>query len=69
MADRHRTDRHRGLYMKYFVVSPTKRGPHGEASRRAVREYAEAIKGTDPAMAQDLLAWMAEVGADDASRE
>lgn len=46
-----------GLEMKYFVLKPPKEGPHGFASRQAMRAYADAINRVDPKMAEQLRGW------------
>ena len=47
----------RGLYMKYFVLSPTKMDAYGKASREALNAYAEAIEEHDDVLAAELRAW------------
>lgn len=47
-----------GLLLKYFVLSPAKQDPYGEASRTAARAYAAAIEATNPVLAAELVAWM-----------
>jgi len=47
-----------GLQMKYFVLNPTKRGPYGEASRKALLAYAGAIKAENRELWCDLHNWV-----------
>lgn len=49
-----------GLLMKYFVLKPRGMDWHANASRVAMRAYAEAIKGHEPQLAAELLAWADE---------
>ncbi len=46
-----------GLLMKYFVLKPCGMNWHAEASRAALRAYANAVKGHEPELAKELLAW------------
>jgi len=46
-----------GLFLKYFVLSPTKNTPYGAASRKALLAYAEAIDGENPKLAFELQSW------------
>jgi len=48
----------KGLLLKHFVLSPTKDGAYGEASRTGARAYAEAIQPTNPILAAELLEWL-----------
>ena len=56
-----------GLDMKYFVLKPAGRGPAGQASRLALRTYAEEIRGENPGLADDLIAWIETIQKDLAS--
>jgi len=47
-----------GLQMKYFVLKPRGNSVYAEASRHAMREYAEAIRGSDPKLSQELRDWV-----------
>ncbi len=49
-----------GLLMKYFVLSPTKEGPYGRASRVALRAYAKAIREENQQLSDDLRKWADE---------
>lgn len=49
-----------GLMLKYFVASPTKDDPYGEASRKAMLAYANAIEAENPTLAYELKQW--EIG-------
>jgi hypothetical protein len=53
-----------GLQMKYFVLKPDGNGPHAEASRAAMRAYADSIEETNPAMAQEILGWIGKAEFD-----
>jgi len=46
------------LKLKYFVLSPTKDDPYGEASRFALYEYAKAISHVDTKLSDDILEWL-----------
>lgn len=48
----------RGLCLKYFVLNPTKNTPYGEASRKALVAYAEAIDRENPQLAFELQSWV-----------
>jgi hypothetical protein len=52
-----------GLKMRYFVLSPTKDDAFGEASRDAMRAYANRIRFENPVLAKDLLNWAYEIQA------
>ena len=52
------TERHRGLYMKYFVLKPAGTTPYAEASRLAMQRYIDAIVEHDPILASDLQSWL-----------
>lgn len=48
------------LKMKYFVINPASKAGgdrYAMASRIAMRAYAEAIRETDPEMAEELWMW------------
>ena len=47
-----------GLLMKYFVLKPAGDSWHAEASRAAMRAYAEHVKGVKPILAANLLQWV-----------
>ena len=47
-----------GLLMKYFVLKPHGNDMYAEASRSAMREYANSIFGTNPDLARDLWGWI-----------
>jgi len=49
------------LFMKYFVLSPTKIDAHGQASRDALLEYATSITNTDSALADDINNWLYKI--------
>ena len=49
-----------GLLMKYFVLSPRKRGPYGGASRAAIMAYSKAIRKENPIFADELVAYAFE---------
>lgn len=46
-----------GLVMKYFVLKPGGTDAYARASRRAMRAYADAIRGENPALSDQLRAW------------
>lgn len=46
-----------GLYMKYFVLNPTKNDVYGDASRYALEAYAYAIQGHNSQLAEELREW------------
>jgi hypothetical protein len=52
-----------GLFMKYFVLSPTKKSPYGTASRVALLAYASTIRSTNPILAQHLTLWIDRIEA------
>ena len=48
------------LEMKYFVLKPRSKkigDKYARAARIAMRAYAEAIRETDPELAEELWAW------------
>jgi hypothetical protein len=47
-----------GLKLKYFVLSPTKDDPYGEASRSTMLVYADEIKSFNMELANDLRSWV-----------
>lgn len=53
-----------GLVMKYFVLSPTKRGIYGKASRLAIKEYARIVKSENYEFAWDLDKWIRDIERD-----
>lgn len=49
-----------GLVMKYFMLKPrakSKDDLHALASQQAMLRYAEAIRGLDPGLADELRTW------------
>lgn len=49
-----------GLVMKYFMLKPkakSKDDLHAYASQMAMLRYAEAIRGLDPGLADELVTW------------
>lgn len=50
-----------GLYMKYFVLTPTKSNAYGRASRMALYAYADAIKSENQQLAYDIIGWYMEL--------
>jgi hypothetical protein len=54
------------LEMKYFVLKPKGNDVFAEASRAAMRRYAEIIKSVEPGMADELMEWVA---AEDETKE
>lgn len=54
----------RGLFLKYFVLNPTKDGPYGQASRKALLAYAEAIDQENPVLAHELVSWARQTEAE-----
>lgn len=52
-----------GLFLKYFVLNPTKNTPYGEASRKALVAYAEAIDRENPKLAFELQSWARHAAA------
>lgn len=46
-----------GLQMKYFVLKPKGEDVFAEASRRAMRTYAEAIASENSELARELRDW------------
>ena len=53
-----------GLKMKYFVLNPNKQSEYGEASRRAIYQYADHIEETNPDLAHELRIWMGQIIAE-----
>jgi len=49
------------LQLKYFVLNPNKDNPYGEASRKALDQYARAINHHDPELAQDIEEWVRRI--------
>jgi len=47
-----------GLMMKYFVLKPHGTDIYAQASRQAMRRYAEEIESVNSELAQDLIAWV-----------
>ncbi len=49
-----------GLKLKYFVLNPTSKAVgdrHAEASRVAMRSYADSIQDVDKQLAMELKEW------------
>ena len=53
-----------GLKMKYFVLKPAGDSPHSEASRVAMKAYAQAINQENTQLAYDLEMWVIEAQGD-----
>jgi len=51
----------KGLVIKYFVLSPLKDTPYGDASRQAMLTYANMIESTNPLLANDLREWVSRI--------
>lgn len=47
----------KGLILKYFVLKPKGDNTYAEASRKALRAYANHIYKDNPELAEDLRAW------------
>lgn len=47
----------KGLFIKYFILNPTKDDLNGEASREAMLRYAEIIEIEQPNLSNDLRRW------------
>ena len=55
-----------GLFMKYFVLSPTSRDVwHAEATREAMRTYARMVTPTEPELAAEIDAWLIDLEVSD----
>lgn len=52
------------LMLKYFVLKPRGMDWHAHASRMALVAYAQAIKGHEPELSQELLDWVAKETTD-----
>ena len=50
-----------GLEMKYFVLNPLKPGNYGEASRKAIKQYAQSIRKENHSLARQLEGWIARI--------
>lgn len=48
----------KGLFTKYFILKPIKRGIIGTASREALRRFIEVVKKERPELASDLTGWL-----------
>ena len=46
-----------GLEMRYFVLKPSGETKYHEASRDAMRAYADTIEQVNPELAKDLREW------------
>lgn len=55
------------LMMKYFVLNPNKDDVFGNASRRAIFEYAKIIESEHPEFAKDLRIWMNKIEGNQSS--
>ncbi|KKL15420.1 hypothetical protein LCGC14_2505750, partial [marine sediment metagenome] len=47
-----------GLFLKYFVLNPTKNDSHGRASRAAIQTYADWIGRENKQFSDELVAWI-----------
>lgn len=47
-----------GLLLKYFVLKPCGHDAYAQASRAAMRTYAQAISSHNPGLASDLNEWV-----------
>lgn len=54
----------KGLFMKYFVLSPYKDDAYGRASRAAIREYAAEIESVDKELSDSLDEWVNKIEED-----
>ena len=50
-----------GLQIKYFVLKPSGDNPYSEASRKAIRAYAQAIQKENPQLCEDLRKWVDDI--------
>jgi len=50
-----------GLMMKYFVLQPHKNNAYGNASRSAIKQYADEIAFDNPELAKDLHSWVNDI--------
>lgn len=48
------------IHLKYFVLKPRGTGDYAKASRTAMRVFAAEIEQSDPALANDIKAWVYE---------
>ena len=46
------------LHLKYFVLKPSGNDEYAEASREALKTYANTIKPSNLELAQDLIEWV-----------
>lgn len=51
-------DKNTGLWFKYFILQPGKIGIYGDASRKALKIYAEIIHPVNPELADDIEKWL-----------
>ena len=49
------------LFLKYFVLNPTKQDAYGAASKHAIRAYAAQIRSEDRELSKNLVAWLKEI--------
>jgi hypothetical protein len=50
----------KGLMMKYFVLKPNGKDKYAQASRKALRAYANTIYPVNEELSRDLRAWADE---------
>lgn len=53
-----------GLQMKYFVLKPRGDDEFARASRSAMYQYARVIRPTNPLLAEQIVKWVADEGAE-----
>ena len=58
-----------GLYLKYFVLNPTKADAYGVASRAAIRAYAESISQENAVLCFELNNWVKKIEAEKRGEE
>jgi len=49
------------LVLKYFVLRPSEKDPHGVASIVAMEKYAAEIKRHDPELSHEIILWVKRV--------
>lgn len=54
-------EKNKGLFMKYFVLSPYKDDVYGRASRAAIHEYAAYIESENKELSDSLDEWMNKI--------
>ena len=47
-----------GLQLRYFILKPKGRSMYAQASREALKAYAEAIELENKELSEDLNAWV-----------